>query len=87
MLDIKKVREACFGLADQIGRKKNGNITLRRGFFYTNGMSSSKLAASAIKRLQDIGITATLVDHADVWKPFRGGSALRNQSHFYVELS
>jgi hypothetical protein len=33
------------------------------------------------------GVTHTIVDSGQVWKPFHGGASVANQSRFYVEVA
>lgn len=86
MLTVKQVRAVLEGHADSIGRNKDGHIVLRRGFFYTNGMSGEKFADSAMKRLAAAGIQARIVDTATIWKAFRGGASVAQGSHFKAVL-
>lgn len=86
MLTVKQVRAVLEGHADSIGRNKDGHIVLRRGFFYTNGMSGEKFADSAMKRLAAAGIQTRLVDADCIWKAFRGGASVAQGSHFKVVL-
>ena len=86
MLTVKQVRAVLEGYADSIGRNKDGHIVLRRGFFYTNGMSGEKFADSAVKRLAEAGIPTRIVDTAVLWKAFRGGASVARGSHFKAVL-
>ena len=86
MLTVKQVRSVLAGYADSIGKNKDGHIVLRRGFFYTNGMSGEKFADSAIKRLAEAGIAVRLVEADCVWKAFRGGASVAQGSHFKAVL-
>lgn len=67
---------------DVVGRKKNGNYIARWGFFYTHGKTSEKFAAGVKANIPN----AEIVDHGEVWKPFRGGATVSQGSHFYVEF-
>ena len=86
MLTVKQVRSVLEGYADTIGKNKDGHIVLRRGFFYTNGMSGEKFADSAMKRLAEAGIQTRLVDAGCIWKAFRGGASVAQGSHFKAVL-
>ena len=86
MLTVKQVRAVLEGHADSIGRNKDGHIVLRRGFFYTNGMSGEKFADSAMKHLAAAGIQTRIVDTATIWKAFRGGASVAQGSHFKAVL-
>ena len=86
MLTVKQVRAVLEGYADTIGRNKDGHIVVRKGFFYTNGMSGEKFADGAVKRLAEAGIRARIVDTATIWKAFRGGATVAQGSHFNAVL-
>ena len=86
MLTVKQVRSVLEGYADTIGQNKDGHIVLRRGFFYTNGMSGEKFADSAVRRLAAAGIQTRIVDTAVIWKAFRGGASVAQGSHFKAVL-
>lgn len=81
-LSIKAVREALCGFADTVGKNKNGEIVVRRGFFYTHGMTSNEFAENCLHLIRKTGLEPTLVEHNEVWKPFRGGASTANSSHF-----
>lgn len=73
---------------DTIGVKKDGNIVVRRGYYYrSKQMSSTKLADSIVRLITATGIALRVVDHGEQWKAFRGGASIANQSHFWVELT
>lgn len=76
-----QVHEKLVGIVDTVS-KRGDTFTARRGFFYTHGNSSDKIAA-AIQRLIP---GAVIVDHEEIWKSFRGGAELRNSSHFCVKF-
>jgi hypothetical protein len=77
-----EVHEALVGLVDAVS-KKGDVFTVRRGFFYTHGMTSEKLWHAIQRRFPN----AVLVEHTDQWKSFRGGADLRNSSHFCVKFT
>lgn len=62
---------------------RKGVYTVRRGFFYRHDMDSQKLANTCEKAIPG----CTIIDHGEVWKPFRGGAELRNSSHFWVKFT
>lgn len=79
-MTLQKVKELIH--ADTYS--KNGDVfTIRREFFYTNGYSSDKLAALVLKKIPGTQI----VDHGEVWKPFRGGAPTAKSSHWFVKFS
>ena len=71
---------------DTKGRNKEKNIVLRRGFFYTHGMTAETFALSVEKAIAEAGSKARVVDSGEVWKDFRGGASIANQSHWWVEI-
>ena len=79
-MTLQEIKEAVH--CDTISRK-NGVITIRRGFFYSHGGSADKIAARVLTAYP----TATIVDSGEVWKPFRGGASVANQSHWYVKFT
>lgn len=83
---IKQVRNAVVGIADTVGRNKAGRVVVRRGYFYRNGATDEKFARAVRSALAAHGIMVRVVEHGDVWKPFRGSASVANSSHWYVEL-
>ena len=70
-----------------VGTTKNGNIVFRWSFFYTNGNDSSKYVTAIITLLSKHHVTNySIVDDGEVWKNFKGGASVSNQSHWYVIL-
>lgn len=84
---ISQVRTTLTTVCDGVGKKKDGTIVVRRGYFYRNGMDSEKFAAGVTARLAAAGIPLTVKDHGDHWTSFNGGASLANSSHFWVELA
>lgn len=84
--DVKKVLAEAY-IVDTIGRNKAGNIVLRKGFYYRNGMTADKIANKALELLKAKGIDMRVVETNEIWKPFRGGACVAQGSHFYVELA
>lgn len=77
---LKQIKEKIH--ADSYSVK--GNVfTLRWGFFYTMGKTTDKYEA----RIREAFPNCIIVDSGEVWKPFRGGAALAQQSHFYVKFT
>ena len=68
---------------DELGySKRTGELTFRKGFFYTHGGSAEKYAGAIKKVFPGAKITGT----GDIWKPFKGGGSLKTQSHFQVRF-
>ena len=61
---------------------KLGVWKYREGFFYTFGQSSDKLAAKILKALQQFD--CQVIEHHEIWKPFRGNASTANSSHWLV---
>lgn len=72
--------------ADGAGRKKNGNIVFRWGYFYRHGNSPEKYRDLVQMVLNQQHIDHEVVDFGDHWAPFSGGASLARSSHFYVEV-
>jgi hypothetical protein len=72
--------------SDSIGKKADGTIVVRRGYFYRNGMTSEKFAQIVQGVLARSNIDLTVKEHGDHWAAFRGGASVANSSHFWVEL-
>ena len=83
---ISQVREILGSSVESVGKNKEGNIVVRRGYFYRNGDSSAAFAERMKWLLLDGKLDAVLISHKDVWKPFKGGASVANQSHFAVEF-
>jgi len=79
----KKLEEENVG--DQI-TTKNGNILVRKGYFYSSGGSEEKLASRITPILDSMNIKYTIVDKGNVWRSFKGGAPIAKQSHWYVEI-
>lgn len=60
---------------------KKGVWMVRRGFFYSHGMTSRDLA----DKVEKAGFS--VIAHGEVWKPFRGGASVAQQSHWWVKFS
>jgi len=79
MISVKEIRE--LGIADTVS-KKQGIYTLRREFFYRNGMDADKFAANIKRALPGIEI----LSFGEHWAPFRGGASTANSSHWWVKF-
>jgi len=93
---LKKVRdafnsEACgdnlFSGVDSIGKRKNGNIIIRRGYFYRHGKDVYDLKMYVENTLRLHGVKYNIVDYGDTWKNFRGDGGVARGSHWWVEIS
>jgi hypothetical protein len=81
-LNLNKIREELFGIADTVGRTKQGTLVARRGFFYRHGHSAGAMAKRIEQALPGVAIIGT----EEIWKPFKGGASVAAQSHFRVEF-
>lgn len=82
-----QVVAATLGHFDSVGVKKGGNIVVRRGYYYRNGMDSAKFADAISRLITAKGIPLKVADRGDQWKAFSGGASIANSSHFWVELT
>jgi len=81
-----QIRDNFVG-ADQVSRKRDGTIMVRRGYFYRHGMDHKKFADKVRKFLKDSEIDATVIDCGDHWAAFRGGDSIAKGSHFWVRIA
>ena len=65
-----------------VSKNKAGNYIARNGYYYRHGATEDDFAERILKKIQNIEV----VDTKDIWKPFKGGASVANQSHFYVEF-
>ena len=84
MLTVKEVKEALGHSVDQVSRKKDGSIIVRRGYFYRQGVTAEDFMLSTSERLNQLGLTFDVVDYYDHWAAFNGGAPLARSSHFAV---
>lgn len=82
---MKKIRETVIG-ADTITKNRQGNIVFRRSFFYRNGQSAEGFATGIVSQLTQAGINAVQVGCGEKWATFRGGSSVRQGSHWWVAI-
>lgn len=81
---IKQIRDKIH--ADQISRRRDGTVILRKGFFYKAGGTADLFADRIRAALTGHNIAGKVVNYGEIWRPFRGGATLANQSHWYVEV-
>jgi len=81
---ISKVKQAVN--ADQVSRLRNGNIMIRKGYFYTGKQTHLSFATEIKEQLDLHKINAKIKECGDHWASFRGGASVSKQSHFWVEL-
>ena len=73
--------------ADTVGKKKNGNIIVRREFFYRHGGTAESFAEKISSILTNADVRHNIIDKGEEWKAFRGGASVANQSHWWVEIA
>lgn len=67
--------------ADSIS-KKDGVITIRRGYFYRMNNSEQKIA----EKVKVLFPNAEILDMGDHYASFRGGQSVAQGSHFWVKF-
>lgn len=74
--DMLSVGDAHF---DQV-TKRGTTYTARRGYYYRHGQTAQGFVNKVLDAIPGVKI----IDSGDIWKPFKGGASLAQQSHFYV---
>ena len=69
--------------ADSVGRKRDGTIMVRFGYYYRGSDTAAKYAEQVARV---VGERATVIDSGDHWAAFHGGAIVANSSHFWVQL-
>lgn len=82
---IQTIRNNVTGV-DQLSRDSEGNLVFRKGFYYTFGDSADTFADRISNKLNELNIPHTIIDRGQVWKPFKGGATIKNQSHWWVKV-
>ena len=72
---------------DSVGRNRAGNVVVRYGYFYRNGLEANAFAQHIEDQLIELGRDVRVVAFGDHWAPFKGGASVAKQSHFWVELA
>ena len=67
--------------ADTISRK-DGVITVRKGFYYQMGKTSEDFKNKVLKAFPD----AKIIDFGEHYAMFRGGASVAKGSHWYVKF-
>lgn len=83
---VGKVREILGSSVESVGKNKDGNIVVRKGYFYRNGQNSGDFAENIKWLLLDGKLDVALVGCSDNWFPFKGGAPVSKQSHFAAEF-
>ncbi len=77
---VKQVREVLWPDSTSVSK---GVFTVRWGFFYTHGRTTSEFVAHVKAAFPD----ARVLDSGEVWKPFRGGATTAHSSHWFVKFT
>lgn len=83
---IAQVRKALAHNADQVSKRKDGTIVIRKGFFYKFGKDCQDYFLLVGKLLQEAGVPCSVKDYGEHYTAFKGGSPVAKQSHWWVEL-
>jgi hypothetical protein len=81
--NVHLIRDAVAAVIgfDSIGKNKEGNIVIRRGFFYRNGASAEAYRERVSAELRAAGIKHTVIDSGE-----KGSASVGNSSHWWVEI-
>lgn len=82
---LASIRQAV--TADMVSRLRNGNIMIRKGYFYRGKQDEYAVARSITQQLELHDIAVKVVKCGDHWASFKGGKGVKNNSHFYVEIA
>lgn len=87
-LTIKEIRQKVqdnFACSDDTTcvTFRNGIFTVRDSFFYRHGKDETVLVNQVLGVFPD----ADIIDAGEVWKAFRGGANVKNQSHWWVQFT
>jgi len=63
-----------------------GIFIARKGFFYRLGQSQKIFKEDIENKLKNLKLDYEIVDSGEVYKAFRGGSELKNSSHWFVKF-
>lgn len=66
---------------------RNGEFTIRRGFFYTNGQTAARFASDVVAAIKLRGLDCVATDQGCKWEAFKGGAPVAKQSHFWVKIT
>ena len=87
MTYVGEIRKALENIvADQVSKRKDGTIVIRRGFYYRHGHDAQDFFLSVCKHLNKTDIKYSVKDWGEKYTSFRGGASVANQSHWWVEL-
>ena len=81
MITLKEIKEKLPGFDTYSVR--DSTFTVRRGFYYRMGKDSETYR----KKVLDVFPSAKIVDSGEIYKVFRGGASIANQSHWFVKFT
>lgn len=81
IMKTKDVRNHLLGYFDSASQKE-GVFTVRRSYFYTNGLTAEKCEAIVKSRIP----AAQIIESGNKWTTFRGGASVAQGSHFWVKF-
>lgn len=86
-ITAKTLNDSIIG-ADHIMKKRGVDNTFifRREFFYTGGRTGESFAKGISNQLKEKGFTHGVIGHGEVWKSFKGGASVVQNSHFWAEI-
>ena len=84
---IAKVAKAIIATTSLDCKITKGNLVVAKGYYYGNGYSPQHLEDMLTKLFNKYNININTIDSGDVWKAFKGGASIWQQSRFWVELN
>jgi hypothetical protein len=82
----RAIRNALGTHVDSCASKQNGNVIVRRTFFYRHGVDAAMFRDHVVGCLTKADVKATVIDFGEHWAPFNGGARISRDSHWWVEL-
>jgi len=84
-----KIEAICetLGVPEYQVSKYKGVFTYRQGFFYRMGDDASSIRKFVEDQLAKAGVKYNIIDYGEKYAPFRGGSKLKESSHWYVKFT
>jgi len=81
---MSQLKELC--VADTVGKRRDGSIILRKGFFYRHGCTAEMYGQGVLTACERIGVKVQLLEVGEHYAAFRGGASVANSSHWYVVI-
>lgn len=86
MTYVGQVRKAMDLYADQVSKRKDGTIVIRKGFYYRHGKDAQDFMLKVGALLKAAEVPCSVKDYGEQYTAFKGGAAVSKQSHWWVEL-